>query len=119
MPDNRRIKKNRVVPLYSINAARYYLLMILSYRNKETEQAAKGIFNKRIQTDIRKRAKMRLDRINAAVTLDDLRVPPSHNLEMLQGDRKGQHSIRINKQWRICFNWEDGAALNVEITDYH
>ncbi len=97
----------------------YYLPVIKSYRNKETENAAKGNFGRRFPNDIRKRAKMRLDRINAAIIIDDLKVPPSHMLETLRGDRKGQHSIRINLQWRICFNWEDGAAFNVEITDYH
>lgn len=69
--------------------------------------------------DIQRKAKMRLDRIDAAVRLDDLRVPPSHRLEALRGDRKGQYSIRINDQWRICFRWENGNALDVEIVDYH
>jgi len=62
---------------------------------------------------------MRLDRIAAAVSLDDLRLPPSHRLEALQGNRAGQHSIRINDQWRICFTWRDGNAHDVEIVDYH
>lgn len=62
---------------------------------------------------------MRLDRIAAAIALEDLRQPPSHRLEALHGDRKGQHSIRINDQWRICFVWKDGHAHDVEIVDYH
>ncbi len=62
---------------------------------------------------------MRLDRIDAAVNLEDLRVPPSHRLERLQGNRAGQYSIRINHQWRICFEWRDGHAFAVEIVDYH
>lgn len=62
---------------------------------------------------------MRLDRIDAALVLEDLRLPPSHHLEALRGDRKGQHSIRINGQWRICFVWNDGDASQVEIADYH
>jgi proteic killer suppression protein len=62
---------------------------------------------------------MRLQRIAAAVSLDDLRLPPSHRLEALKGKRDGQHSIRINDQWRICFVWQDGHAHQVEITDYH
>ena len=62
---------------------------------------------------------MRLDRLNAATSLEDLRLPPSHRLEALSGDRKGQHSIRINDQWRICFVWQDGHAYDVEIVDYH
>lgn len=62
---------------------------------------------------------MRLDRLNAATTLEDLRLPPSHRLEALCGARGGQHSIRVNDQWRVCFEWRDGHAWNVEITDYH
>jgi len=57
--------------------------------------------------------------LHRAVSLQDLRVPPGNRLELLHGDRAGQYSIRINKQWRICFDWEAGDALNVEITDYH
>lgn len=56
---------------------------------------------------------------NSATTLDDLRIPPANRLEALKGDRKGQHSIRINDQWRICFSWKDGDAHGVEIVDYH
>ena len=62
---------------------------------------------------------MRLIQFNAATTLDDLRFPPSNRLEALKHDRRGQWSIRINDQWRICFEWEDGSASNVEIVDYH
>jgi len=62
---------------------------------------------------------MRLDRIDVAADLNDLKVPPSHRLEALRGDRKGQYSIRINNQWRICFEWRDGNAFAVEIVDYH
>lgn len=62
---------------------------------------------------------MRLDRIDAAASLEDLKTPPSHRLEALSGDRQGQHSIRINDQWRICFVWRDGNAYDVEIVDYH
>ncbi len=62
---------------------------------------------------------MRLDRIDAATRLDDLKVPPSHHLEALSGNRQGQHSIRVNDQWRICFVWRDGNAYDVELVDYH
>ncbi|MBF0139598.1 MAG: type II toxin-antitoxin system RelE/ParE family toxin [Magnetococcales bacterium] len=65
------------------------------------------------------RVRMRLDRIDADTTLDDLRIPPSHHLEALQGDRLKQHSIRINDQWRICFVLSDSNAQEVEIVDYH
>ena len=61
----------------------------------------------------------KLRHINAAVVLEDLRVPPGNRLKRLKGDRAGQHSIRINDQWRICFEWTDGGAKNVEIADYH
>lgn len=62
---------------------------------------------------------MRLDRLEAATKLSDLRFPPSHRLEALQGKRKDQHSIRVNDQWRICFRWRNGHAYDVEIADYH
>jgi toxin HigB-1 len=90
-----------------------------SYRDKEAEALAHGRFSRRFPAEIQHRAKMRLDRIEAAVELDDLRVPPSHRLELLKGDRAGQYSIRINDQWRVCFDWRDGNAYDVEIVDYH
>jgi len=68
---------------------------------------------------LERQARRRLMYLNQAVSLDDLRVPPSNMLEALRGDRKGQYSIRINKKWRICFRWENGHAYDVEITDYH
>ncbi|NIP73085.1 MAG: type II toxin-antitoxin system RelE/ParE family toxin [Gammaproteobacteria bacterium] len=77
--------------------------MIRSYRDRETQRVAEGRFSRRLPKDIQRRAKMRLDRMNAATHLDDLRLPLSHHLEALKGDRKGQYSIRINDQWRICF----------------
>lgn len=69
--------------------------------------------------DLWRRARMRLQRIVAARTLADLRVPPSHHLEALSGNRKGEHSIRINDQWRVCFRWTEQGAVDIEITDYH
>jgi proteic killer suppression protein len=101
------------------NAARYYLSMIKSFRCKETKRIFEGRFSKRFPPDIQKRARMRLERIDAAAVLEDLRVPPSHHLEALSWDRQCQHSIRINGQWHVCFVWQDGSACNVEITDYH
>ncbi len=62
---------------------------------------------------------MRLQRVVAATTLSDLRVPPSHRLEALRGNRLGQHSIRVNDQWRVCFLWTDQGAMEIEIVDYH
>ena len=93
--------------------------MIKSYANKETEQVGAGGFSSKLPRSIQRRAKMKLDRIKVAVTLGDLRVPPSNRLERLSGDRKHQHSIRINQQWRVCFTWRAGNAYDVEITDYH
>lgn len=69
--------------------------------------------------DIQQRALNKLAMISQAVSLDDLKIPPANRLEPLKGDRRGQHSIRINQQWRICFRWQDGNAHDVEITDYH
>lgn len=102
-----------------INGARYYWLMIKSYRCKETARITEGRTSRKFPADIQRRAKMRLDRIDAAADLDDLKVPPSHRLEPLSGDRRGQHSIRVNNQWRVCFVWREGHAFDVEIVDYH
>ncbi len=93
--------------------------MIKSFADKETERIFKGKHSRRLPVEVHKRAKMRLDRIAAATDLNDLRVPPSHHLEKLSGDREGQYSIRVNQQWRICFTWQGGHAYDVEITDYH
>jgi proteic killer suppression protein len=94
--------------------------MILSYRDKRTEGFAQGEFVRAFQGFERQAAK-RLAILNAAPSLDTLRVLPSNRLEALKGDRAGQFSIRINQQWRICFDWPDGRTgpLNVEIVDYH
>ena len=93
--------------------------MIKTFHCKDTEKVFRGYAAKRFPQELLKRAKMRLDRIDAAFELDDLRVPPSHHLEALQGDRLGQHSIRINDQWRICFVWSGDGVHDVEIVDYH
>ena len=74
---------------------------------------------RRLPRDMQQRAFMKLNAIDAATRLDDLRLPPSNRLEALKGSRKGQHSIRINDQWRICFVWRSGDAEQVEIVDYH
>ena len=93
--------------------------MIKSFACRETKKVFHRIFSRKLPQGIQHRAKMRLDRIDAAVVLEDLRHPPSHHLELLKGDRQGQHSIRINDQWRICFVWKDGNTHDVEIVDYH
>jgi proteic killer suppression protein len=69
--------------------------------------------------DIQRKARVKLEILDAAERLEDLRIPPSNRLEKLSGDRQGQYSIRINDQWRICFEWGDGDAYNVEVVDYH
>jgi len=75
--------------------------------------------SRKLPSDIQQVALRKLRMLNRAETLQDLRVPPANRLERLVGDRKGQYSIRINDQWRICFLWQDGDALDVEIVDYH
>ncbi len=94
--------------------------MILSYKDKKTEQFARGTFIKAFQGFERQAAK-RLSILNAAPSLETLRALPSNRLEALRGDRAGQYSIRINQQWRLCFEWPDGqpGPGNVEIVDYH
>ena len=93
--------------------------MIMGDRDMETEKVASGRYSRRLPQDIQRRVKMRLDRVRAVTALDQLPSPPSHHLEALAGDRSGQHSNRINDQWRICFEWRDGHAHEVEIVDYH
>lgn len=94
--------------------------MILSYRNRMTERFAKGEHVKEF-SGFARQAEIRLDRLEAAGRLKDLAALPGNRLEALAGDRKGQYSIRINDQWRICFQWPQGSPgpVNVEITDYH
>jgi len=93
--------------------------MIKSFRGKETEKIWQGLPSRRLPGDIQQVARRKLRMLNNAQTLNDLRVPPANRLEALQGRRAGQHSIRINDQWRICFVWDQGIALDVEIVDYH
>ena len=92
--------------------------MIWSFKDSETAKVAGGRFSKRFPTGIQARAFSKLDDLEQADSLSDLAVAPGNRLEALKGDRKGQHSIRINQQWRICFRWDDGAH-DVEIVDYH
>lgn len=92
--------------------------MIRSFRCKDTERLFQREPVRRFRA-IEAVARRKLEMIDAAQTLQDLKVPPGNRLEALKGDRKGQHSIRVNDQWRICFVWREGAAENVEIVDYH
>ncbi|MDE0366721.1 MAG: type II toxin-antitoxin system RelE/ParE family toxin [Gammaproteobacteria bacterium] len=93
--------------------------MIRSFKDKRAEAIFNGERAKRLATEIQQRARRKLRMLDAATVLDDLRVPPSNCLEKLRGDRQGQYSIRINDQWRICFDWRDSHAKDVEIVDYH
>jgi len=93
--------------------------MIRSFRCSETEKIFRRDFSRKFPRDIQERAFMKLNAIDAAIEIQDLRFPPSNRLEALKGNRKGQWSIRINNQWRICFEWMNGHAENVEIEDYH
>jgi proteic killer suppression protein len=93
--------------------------MIRSFKCRETEKVWQGEASRKLPDDIQERALRKLRQLDASVTMDDLRIPPSNRLKALKGDRKGQWSIRVNDQWRICFRWSDGDATNVEIVDYH
>ncbi len=93
--------------------------MIKSFSCKETEKLFHGRFSAKLPQVIQRAAAIKLSMLNAATVLETLRIPPSNYLEALHGDREGQHSIRINKQWRICFVWQGNDAYNVEIVDYH
>ncbi|HYG27184.1 MAG TPA: type II toxin-antitoxin system RelE/ParE family toxin [Caulobacteraceae bacterium] len=93
--------------------------MIRNFADGETERVWVGGRSRRLPPDIQRPALMKLRLIHRAQRLDDLRAPPGNRLEALSGNRRGQHSIRINGQWRICFRWKDGEAEDVEICDYH
>ncbi len=93
--------------------------MIESFANRQTQQLFEGVAVKRMDAGLQKQALRRLIYLHAAISLEDLRVPPSNRLEALQGDRKGFYSIRVNDQWRIVFKWQDGKAYEVEFLDYH
>lgn len=93
--------------------------MIKTFKCKETEKIFNGKFSKKLPHDIQRRALIKLHSLDVAEDIKDLLIPPSNNLELLTGDRKGQHSIRINDQFRICFQWIENNAFDVEIIDYH
>lgn len=93
--------------------------MIKSFKSKETEKIYNREYSLKISSIIQRTAMRKLWMIDAAQTINDLRIPPANHLEKLKGKRRGQHSIRINNQWRICFKWQQGDAYEVEIIDYH
>lgn len=93
--------------------------MIVSFADRETASIWKGTHSRRLPDNIQDTALRKLRLLNNAARLEDLRVPPGNRLEALKADRAGQHAIRINAQWRICFVWNEGQAHDVEIVDYH
>lgn len=93
--------------------------MIISFKGKETEKIYNQKFSKKLPLLIQRIALRKLIMINNSNSLEDLRIPPSNHLEQLEGDRKGEYSIRINNQYRICFKYDLGNFYNVEIVDYH
>ncbi len=93
--------------------------MIKSFRCKETKKIFGRKFSKKLPIDIQENARQKLVILDSSTTINDLRIPPENRLEELKDNRKGQHSIRINGQWRICFEWKNGDTFNVEIVDYH
>ena len=93
--------------------------MIKTFADKRSAALFAGYAVRDLPQQIQRRAKAKLQALDAAMRLDDLRIPPGNRLEALKGDRVGQHSIRINDQWRICFAWREGEAWDVEVADYH
>lgn len=93
--------------------------MIQSVKGKLAQRAMSGFFGKGFPSDLVKRATAMLTALDAAVVLEDLRFPPGNHLEVLKGNRAGQHSLRINRKWRICFRWTPSGPEDVEIVDYH
>ena len=93
--------------------------MIRSFADRDTEALFRGQLVRRLDGRIQQRAREKLKYLDSAADLRDLKIPPSNQLEALHGDRRGQYSIRINRQWRLCFTWLDGDAFDAEITDYH
>jgi proteic killer suppression protein len=93
--------------------------MIKNFSDTETEKVFLREFSRKLPPDIQRNARRKLELLNVAKVLNDLRIPPGNRLEKLVGDRDGQYSIRVNQRWRICFIWGKGDAYNVEIVDYH
>lgn len=115
-----RIVTNHVPVLFDITSyATHTQIVIKSFADKRTASLFTTARLNWIAEALRVRAKEKLKQLEAAERLEDLRVPPSNHLEALRGKRKGQYSIRVNNQWRICFRWDGGDAHEVEFTDYH
>lgn len=93
--------------------------MIINFKNKEAQKIWQGELSLKLPRNIQQIARRKLRMLNNAKNINDLRIPPNNRLEALKGDRVGQHSIRINNQWRICFKWLSNNAHDVTIEDYH
>jgi toxin HigB-1 len=93
--------------------------MIKTFASKETEKLFQREASRVLPQDIQRKARQKLEILDAVERLDDLKIPPGNRLEKLSGNREGQYSIRVNQQWRICFQWKDGDCYEVEIVDYH
>jgi proteic killer suppression protein len=93
--------------------------VIQSFADAETEKLYRGLVSRRSPQNLQRVVHRKLVMVNAAANLEDLRVPPGNRLEALKGDRKGQHSIRVNRHWRVCFRWTESGPADVEIVDYH
>ena len=105
--------------LDSITAARYYAEVLRSFGTADTERVWKRQRVAKLGTELQRAAYRKLLILDAADVLQDLRIPPGNRLELLKGDRAGQHSIRVNEQWRLCFTWTDTGPVDVELVDYH
>lgn len=110
---------NKLITLDDNIVSRYYLTMIKNFRDKKTEKLFNREISRKFPESIQTIALRKLGILDAAELLQDLRLPPGNRLEKLSGNRAGQHSIRINDQWRICFRWRECDAYDVEITDYN
>jgi len=106
-------------PLANCHVTRYSGRMIKSFADRCTQELYVSGSAKRFPPDVASRAARKLEYVDLAIRLDDLKVPPGNRLHALEGDRKGQYSISVNDQWRICFRFEAGDAFDVEVCDYH
>jgi proteic killer suppression protein len=105
--------------LEAYDARRYTRQVLRSFRGREAERIWRGEVGRKLPRDLQGIARRKLRMLNNSQSLSDLHIPPGNRLERLKGDRAGQYSIRINRQWRICFDWRDGDAFDVEIVDHH
>ncbi len=118
MPVNSALARH-IVTLDVNNVVRYYFPVIKGFADRDTERLFNRERVRRYPAALQRPMLRKLVAVDAAEALEDLRVPPGNRLEKLKGDRAGQHSIRVNDQWRICFRWADGNAHDVELVDYH